>query len=41
MSWQRPEGDSHLCGVELADLDRAQRDALGKCFAFFRKNAEF
>jgi methyl-accepting chemotaxis protein len=41
ITWQRKDGDSYLCGVEFVNLSSDKRDILKKCFAFFRKNAEF
>lgn len=41
ISWQRKQGNNHLCGVEFVNVDDSKRGMLKKCFEFFHKNAEF
>ena len=41
LAWQKPDGESQLCGVEFIDPNEVQRSALKRCFMFFKKNPDF
>jgi methyl-accepting chemotaxis protein len=41
ISWQRKEGDKHVCGVAFGQLTPETAQRLRECFRYYNKEAEF